>query len=326
MECNTIEQGCGEEPLLEVTKENSLTDSTTKLGQIKNASLPSELKEPKQKNKLTIKHQMYKEPEKFEHLEEQTDKTDLEHPGNIGGVEKPAVEEEGRTVSQPESPPAEMREGRLEKADLSCVKGHIQASCSCVHMEVDTAERSVAEVHISASKQKWQAKNGRALDLNSDASSMELESLKSATSLSDAASTSDVLQSKSTSEIPTKCNELSNLTSENSSSPSIIHQQDTDLCRHLEEPCFSLASALKELHKLLISCKGECKVLTSEVSQLEMVCKEQVQQKGFSEDERKGLDPDGQQQSSSSFNVRSEGGKKERSQPCNSGKIGRAHV
>lgn len=319
MECNTIEQGCGEEPLLEVTKENSLTDSTTKLGQIKNASLPSELKEPKQKNKLTIKHQMYKEPEKFEHLEEQTDKTDLEHPGNIGGVEKPAVEEEGRTVSQPESPPAEMREGRLEKADLSCVKGHIQASCSCVHMEVDTAERSVAEVHISASKQKWQAKNGRALDLNSDASSMELESLKSATSLSDAASTSDVLQSKSTSEIPTKCNELSNLTSENSSSPSIIHQQDTDLCRHLEEPCFSLASALKELHKLLISCKGECKVLTSEVSQLEMVCKEQVQQKGFSEDERKGLDPDGQQQSSSSFNVRSEGGKKERSQPCNSG-------
>ena len=53
-----------------MTKENSLTDSTTKLGQIKNASLPSELKEPKQKNKLTVKYQMYKEPEKFEHLEE----------------------------------------------------------------------------------------------------------------------------------------------------------------------------------------------------------------------------------------------------------------
>ncbi|POI33011.1 hypothetical protein CIB84_003237 [Bambusicola thoracicus] len=319
MKCNTAEQGCGEEPLLEVTKENSLTDSTTKLGQIKNASLPSELKEPKQKNKLAINHQMCKEPEKFEHLERQTDKTDPEHPGNVGGVEKPVVEEEGRTVSQPESPPAEMREGILEKADLFCVKGRIQASCSCVHMEVDTAECSVAEVHISASKQNWQAKNGRASDLNSDASSMELESLKSATSLSDAASTSDVLQSKSTSEIPTKCNELSNLTAENSSSPSIIHQQDTDLCRHLEEPCFSLASALKELHKLLISCKGECKVLTSEVSQLEMVRKEQVQQKGFSEDEQKGLDPDGQQQSSSSFNVRSEGGKTERSLPCNSG-------
>uniref|UniRef100_A0A8C9FMX3 Regulator of solute carriers 1 n=1 Tax=Pavo cristatus TaxID=9049 RepID=A0A8C9FMX3_PAVCR len=314
MECNTIEQDCGEEPLLEVTKENSLTDSTTKLGQIKDASLPSELKEPKQKNELAINHQMCKEPEKFEHLEKQTDKTDPEHPGNIGGVEKPVVEEEGHIVSQPESPPAEMREGRLVKADLSCEKGHIQASCSCVHMEVDTAEHSVAEVHISASKQKWQAKNGRASDLSSDASSMEVESLQSATSLSDAVSTSHVLPSKSISEIPMKCNESSNLTAENSSSPSIIHQQDTDL----EEPCFSLASALKELHKLLISCKGECKLLASEVSQLEMVHKEQVQQMGFSEDEWKGSDPDGQQQSSSSFNVRSEGGKAEGSQPCDS--------
>ncbi|XP_031412533.1 regulatory solute carrier protein family 1 member 1 isoform X3 [Meleagris gallopavo] len=318
MECNTIEQGCGEEPLLKVTKENSLTDSTTKLGQIKDASLPSELKEPKQKNKFAINHQMCKEPEKFEHLEKQTDKTDPEHPGNIGGVEKPVVEEEGRTASQPGSPPAEMREGRLEKADLSCVKGRIQTSCSCVHMEVDTTEHSVAEVHTSASKQKWQAENGRASDLNSDAYSMEVESLKSATSLSDAVSTSDVLQSKSTSEIPTKCNELSNLTAEHSSSPSVIHQQDTDLGRHLEEPCFSLASALKELHKLLISCKGECKLLASEVSQLEMVHKEQVQQKGFSEDEWKVSDPNGQQQSSSSFNVRYEGGKAEGSQPCDS--------
>ncbi|XP_031463845.1 regulatory solute carrier protein family 1 member 1 isoform X1 [Phasianus colchicus] len=319
MECNTIEQGCGEEPLLKMTKENSLTDSTTKLGQIKGASLPSELKEPKLKNELAINHQMCKEPEKFEHLEKQTDKTDPEHPGNIGGVEKPVMEEEGRTASQPESLPAEMREGRLEKADLSCVKGHIQTSCSCVHMELDTAEHSVAEVHISASKQKWQAKNGRASDLNSDASSVEVESLKSATSPSDAVSTSDVLQSKSTSEIPTKCNELSNLTAEHSSSPSIIHQQDTDLGRHLEEPCFSLASALKELHKLLISCKGECKLLTSEVSQLEMVHKEQIQQKGFSEDEWKVSDPDGQQQSSSSFNVRYEGGKAEGSKPYDSG-------
>ncbi|OXB83878.1 UNVERIFIED_CONTAM: hypothetical protein H355_003090 [Colinus virginianus] len=159
-------------------------------------------------------------------------------------------------------------------------------------MEVDTAEHSVAEVHISASK-KWQAENGKASDLNSGACSVEVESLKSATSLSDPVSTSDKLQSKSTSEILTKCNELSSLTTENSSSPSIIHQQDTDLGRHLEEPCFSLASALKELHKLLINCKGECK-LASEVSQLEMVRKEQVQQKGFSEDEQKGSGLDGQ--------------------------------
>ncbi|XP_021272991.1 regulatory solute carrier protein family 1 member 1 isoform X1 [Numida meleagris] len=322
MECNTIEQGYGEEPLFEVTKENSLIDTTAKLRQIKDASLPSEQKEPKQKNELAIDHQICKEPEKFEHLEKQTDKTDPESPGNVGGVEKPVVEEEGCVASQPESPPANMREGRQEKADFSCVKGSIQvsASCSCVHMEVDTAEHSVAEVRISASKQKWQTKNGRASDLNSDASSMEVESLKSATSLSDPVSTSDVLQSKSASEIPTKCNELSSLTAENSSSPSIIQQQDTDLGRHLEEPCFSLASALKELHKLLmISCKGECKLLASEVSQLEMVHKEQVEQKGFSEDEQKGSDPDGQQQSSSSFNVRSEGRKAEGSKPCDSG-------
>lgn len=313
MECNTTEQDCGEEPLLEVTKENSLSDSTDELGQIKDASLPSELKDRKQK--LAINHQMLTEPEKFEHLEKQTDKTDPEHPGKIG-----EVEEEGHTASQPEIPPAEMREGSLEKADLPCVKEHnIQTSCSCVDMEVDTAEHSVAEVHISAIKQKWQVRNGRASDLNSGASSVEVESVKSATSPSDAVSTSDVLQSKSTGEIPQNCNELSNLTAENSSSPSIIHQQGTDLGRHLEEPCFSLASALKELHKLLISCKGECKLLTSEVSQLEMVHKEQVQRKGFSEDKQKGSDRDGQQQSSSSFNVRSEGGKAEGNQPCDSG-------
>ncbi|XP_072210485.1 regulatory solute carrier protein family 1 member 1 isoform X1 [Excalfactoria chinensis] len=312
MECNTTEQGCGEEPLLEVTKKNSLSDSTDELGQIKDAPLPSELKDRKQK--LAINHQMWTEPEKFEHLEKQTDKTDPEHPGKIGGVE-----EEGHTASQPEIPPAEMREGSLEKADLSCVKEHVKTSCSCVDMEVDTAEHSVAEVHISAMKQKWQVRNGRASDLNSGASSIEVESLKSATSPSDAVSTPDVLQSKSTGEIPQKCNELSNLTAENSSSPSIVYQQDTDLGRHLEEPCFSLASALKELHKLLISCKGECKLLTSEVSQLEMVHKEQVQWKGFSEDKWKGSDRDGQQQSSSSFNLRSEGGKAEGNQPCNSG-------
>ncbi|OXB52171.1 UNVERIFIED_CONTAM: hypothetical protein H355_002205, partial [Colinus virginianus] len=320
MECNAIEQGCGEKPLLEVTKENSLTDTTTTLGQIKDASLFSEQKEPKQKNKLAIDSQMCKEAEKLEHLEEQTDKTDPESPGNIVGVEKPVLEKEGSTASQPASPPVEMREGRLEEADLSCVKGSIQvsASCSCVHMEVDTAEHSVAEVHISASK-KWQAENGKASDLNSGACSVEVESLKSATSLSDPVSTSDVLQSKSTSEIPTKCNELSSLTAENSSSPSIIHQQDTDQGRHLEEPCFSLASALKELHKLLmINCKGECK-LTSEVSHLEMVYKEQVQQKGFPEDEQNGSGLDGQQQISSSFNMRSESGKAEGSQPCDSG-------
>ncbi|OXB70576.1 UNVERIFIED_CONTAM: hypothetical protein H355_014592 [Colinus virginianus] len=178
MECNAIEQDCGEEPLLEVTKEKSSTDAATKLGQIKDASLSSEQKEPNQKNQLAIDHQMCKAVEKFEHLEEQTDKTDPESRGNFVGVENPVLEEVGSTASQSASSPAEMREGRLEEADLSCVKGNIQVStsCSCVPMEVDAAEHSVAEVHISASK-KWQAENGKASDLNSGACSVEVESL-----------------------------------------------------------------------------------------------------------------------------------------------------
>nr|XP_009505615.1 PREDICTED: regulatory solute carrier protein family 1 member 1 [Phalacrocorax carbo] len=59
-------------------------------------------------------------------------------------------------------------------------------------------------------------------------------------------------ESKSTSEIPAKYNELSNSAAEDSSSPSSIHRLDTDPGGPSEEPCFSLASALKELHKLLI--------------------------------------------------------------------------
>lgn len=321
MECNAKEHGCGQEPPLEVTKENSLTN-TAKHGQIEDVSLSSEQEEQKQKNKLAIGHQTCKESEKPEQLEKQIDTTDPEVPCKVGGVEKPVVEEEGHTASQPENPPAETRGDGLEKADLPCMKGSIQlsASCSCIHMEVDVVERSVAEVHSSASKQKQQPENGSVSDLNSDASSMEVESLKSATSLSDPVSTPDVSQSKSTSEIPAKYNELSNETAEISSPPPSIHQPDTDPGRPVEEPCFSLATALKELHRLLIiSRKGECKLLASEVSQLEMVHKEQAQQKGFSEDEQKGLHPSGQEQSCSSFKGRSEGRKAEGNHPCDSG-------
>ncbi|NXK46889.1 RSCA1 protein, partial [Chauna torquata] len=322
MECNTKEQGHGQEPPLEVTKENSLTDTAAKHGQIKDVFLSSEQEEQKQKSELARDHQMCKEPEKFEHLEKETDTTDAEPPCSVGGVEKPVVEEEGHTASQPETPPAETRGDGLEKADLPCVKGNIQmsASCSCMHMEVDVVEQCVAEVHSSASKQKWQAENGGVSDLNSDASSMEVQSLKSAASLSDAVSTPGVSQLKSTSEIPAKYNELSNLTAENSSSSSSIHQPDMDPGRPLEEPCFSLASALKELHKLLIiSRKEECKLLASEVSKLEMVHTERAQQKGFSEDKQKGSDPDSQEQSCSSFQVRSEGRKAVGNQPGDSG-------
>ncbi|NXN42597.1 RSCA1 protein, partial [Rhinoptilus africanus] len=316
-ECNAKEQDHGQEHPLEVTKENCLADAATKHRQNKDRSLSSE-QDP-------IDHQTYKEPEK-EHPEKQTETTDPEPPCRVGGVEKLVVEE----ASQRANPPTETRGDGLEKANLSCAKGSIQmsASCSCVHMEafmeIDVAEQSVAEARSSTSEQKWQAENRSVPDLNSDTFSMEVESLKSASSLSDPPPAADVPQSKSTSEIPAEYNELSNLVAEDSSSPSSIQQLDTDPGRPSEEPSepsFSLASALKELHKLLIiSRKGECKILASEeVSQLEMVHREPAaQQKGLSEDEQKGSDPAGQEQSCSFSEVRSEGGRAEGKQPCSS--------
>ncbi|NWH46880.1 RSCA1 protein, partial [Fregata magnificens] len=319
-ECNAKEQDrCREHPV-EVRKENSLADTAAKHRQNKDARLSSD---QEQKHDLPIDHQMCNEPEK-EHLEEQTETTDPESPCHVGGVEKPVVEEAG----QPENPPMEMKGNGQEKAGLSCAKGSIQTSalCSRVHteafMEVDVVEQSVAEVQSSPSEQKRQAENRSVSDLNTDAFSMEVESLKSASSLSDPLSTGDVPQSKSTSEIPAKYNELSNLAAEDSSSPSSIHQLDMDPGRPSEEPCFSLASALKELHKLLIiSRKGECKILASEeVSQLEMVHKEPAApQKGLSEGEQKGSDPASQEQSCSFYKVRSEGGRAEGKQPCDPG-------
>ncbi|XP_035757705.1 protein DDI1 homolog 2 isoform X2 [Egretta garzetta] len=295
-EHNAKEQDRGQEHPLEVTKENSSADAAAK--QNREVCLFSE---QEQKHKLPIDHQTCKEPEK-EHLEEQTETSDPEPPCHVGGVEKPVVEE----ASQPENLPMEMKGDRQEKAGLPCAKGSIRvsASCSCTHtesfMEVDAVEQSVAEAHSSASEQKQQAENRSVSDLNSDAFSMEVESLRSASSLSDLLSTGDVPQSKSASEIPAKHNELSDWAAEDSSSSSSIHQLDVDPGRPSEEPCFSLASALKELHKLLIiSRKGECKAL--------------------SEDERKGSDPASQEQSCSFYKVRSEGGRAEEKQPCDSG-------
>ncbi|NXV51598.1 RSCA1 protein, partial [Uria aalge] len=318
-ECNAKEQDHGQEHPLEVTKENSLAGTATKDWQNKDICLSSE---QEQKHELPIDQQTCKEPEK-EHLEKQTETTDPEPPCRVGGVEKLVVEE----ASQRANPPPETRGDGLEKANLSCVKGSIQmsASRSCVHMEafmeVDVAEQSVAEARSSTSEQKWQAENRSVSDLNSDTCSMEVESLKSVSSLSDPLPTADVPQSKSTGEIPAKYNELSNLAAEDSSSPSSIHQLDTDPGRPSEEPCISLASALKELHKLLIiSRKGECKILASEeVSQLEMVHREPAaQRKGLSEDEQKGSDPARQEESCSFCEVRSESGRAEGKQPCGS--------
>ncbi|NXD01070.1 RSCA1 protein, partial [Certhia familiaris] len=316
-ECNSKGQDHGQEHPLEVTKVN-LDDTAAKHKQDKDVCLSSE---QGQKHELPTDHQMCKEPEK-EHLQEQTESTDPEPPCCVG-VEKPAVAE----AKQPENPPVEMRDG-LERAGLSCVKGSIQLSTSCSHlhveasMEVDAVEQAAAEAQSLAGQQKQQAENRQTSSLNSEAFSMEVELLKSLSSLSDPLPTSDVLQSKSTSESPAEYHELTNLAAD-SSSPSSTSQLDADPGRPSEEPCFPLASALKELHKLLvISRKGECKILASEeVSQLEMVHREPaVQQKGHPEGEQEGSDPASQGQSSSFAEARSEGGGAEGSQPCGSGR------
>ncbi|KFQ25671.1 Regulatory solute carrier protein family 1 member 1, partial [Merops nubicus] len=321
-ECNSKEQDCSQEHPWEATKENNLADTVAEHGQNKDVCLSSE-QEPK--HELPIDHQECKDPGK-EHLEEQAEPTDPGPPCHVDGVEKPAVGE----ASQPENPPSELRGDGKEKAGLSCVEGSIQvsASCSCVQteafMEVDVVEQSVAEAHSLEREQKWQAGNRSVVDPNSDTFSMEVESLKSAASLSDSLSTGDVLRSKSTSEIPAKYSELSHLVTEDISSPSSVHQLDTDPGRPSEEPCSSLASALKELHKLLIiSRKGECKILASEeVSQLELRAHREpaAQQKGLSEGQQKDSDPAGQEQSCSFCEVRSEGGRAEGKQPCGSGR------
>ncbi|NXI28310.1 RSCA1 protein, partial [Sterrhoptilus dennistouni] len=317
-ECYAKGQDHGQEHLLEVTKVN-LADTAARHRQDKDVCLSSE---QEQKYELPTDHRMCKEPEK-EHLEEQTETTDPELPCCGGRVEKPAVTE----AKQRENPPMEMREG-LERAGLSCVKGSIQLSASYSHvhmeasMEIDAVEQAAAEAQSSARQQKQQTENRRISNLNSEAFSMDVELLKSPSSLSDPLSTSDVLQSKSTSEIPAEYHELANLAAD-SSSPSSTQQLDMDPGRLSEEPCFPLASALKELHKLLvISQKGECKILASEeFSQLEMVHREPaVQQKGLPEGEQKGLDPASQEQSCSFAEVRSEGGEAEGSQPCDSGR------
>lgn len=316
-ECNK-EQDHGQEHPLEVTKVH-LDDAAAKHRQDKDVYLSSK---QEQNHELPTDHRMCKEPEK-EHLEEQTETTDPEPPCCVGGVEKPAVAE----AKQPENPPMEMRD-ELERAGLSCVKGSIQLSASFSHvhteavMEIDAGEQAAAEAQSSAGQQKQQTENRHISNLNSEALSMEVELLKSPSSLSDPLSTSDVLQSQSTGEIPAEYHESANLAAD-SSSPSSTQQLDMDAGKPSEEQCFPLASALKELHKLLvISRKGECKILASEeVSQLETVQREPaVQQKGLPEGEQKGLDPASQEQSCSFPEMRSEGGEAEGSQPCDSGR------
>ncbi|NXV72182.1 RSCA1 protein, partial [Atlantisia rogersi] len=325
-ECKAKEQDRGEEHPLEVTEGNSLADTAAKHGQNKDVCLSLEQAEQEQKHELHIDHQMCKEPEK-EHLKMQTETANPEPSCHVGGLEKPVVEE----ASQPENLPMETRGEGLEKAGLPCAKGssiQISAACSRVHteavMEIDVTEQPVAAAHSSASEQKQQAESKSMSGLSSGAVSMEVESLKSVSSLSDPFSTSNVLHSESISEIPVKY-ELPDLAAVDSSSSSSIHQLDTDPGRPSEEPCFSLASALKELHKLLvISQKGECKSFASEeISQLEMVHREPAAQQGH---EQQGSDSACQEQQCSIYEMRSEGGRAEEKQPRGSGNIGAGSV
>ncbi|NWR62886.1 RSCA1 protein, partial [Bucorvus abyssinicus] len=315
--CNAKEQGCGQEPPLEVTEENSLADTAAEHGLNGDVRLSAE---QEQKQELPIDHRMYKELGK-EHLEEQSEATDPEPACHVGGGEKPVVGE----TSQPENPPTPTRGDGQEQARLACTEGSIQmsASRSCTQveafMEIEVVEQPAAE---AAGEQSRQAESTSVCDLNLASFSMDVELLRSVSSLSDPLSTTDVLPSKSTSEIPAGCNELSQLAAEDSSIPSSNCQLDTDPGRPSEEPCPSLASALKELHKLLIvSRKGECKVFASEeVSQLDMVHQEPAaQQKGLSEGEQEGSDPTSPEQSCSFCEVRCEGGRAEGKQLCDSG-------
>ncbi|NWJ08109.1 RSCA1 protein, partial [Crypturellus undulatus] len=306
-ECNAKEQGHGQEPLLEITQGNSLADTAAKHEQ--NKEVPEQ---KEQKNQLSGDYQICKEPVN-EHLEKQNETTDSECPCSVGGVGKPAVEEKYKDIHL-ENSPAEMRGNGLEKAGVFCMKERIQMLASCgrghmeIFMEIDEAEKSLAGAHSSATKQEWQAENGSVSDVSLDPPSMEVESLKSDSSLNDPVSICDVVKSEDTNEISAKY-ELPDLTSENSSFPSSVHQLDTDPGASSEESYFSLASALKELHKLLIiNRKGDCKILTSEeVSRLEMTYKEQANQEGLPEDKHNDVDPDSQEQSCSFSKESSEG-------------------
>ncbi|NWY05479.1 RSCA1 protein, partial [Nothoprocta ornata] len=306
-ECNAKERGHGQEPPLEVTPGNSLADTAAKHRQNKEVPEQEELK-----NQLPGDYQMCREP-LSEHLEKQNETTDPGRPCSAAGVEKPAVEEEHCKDIHAENPPAETRGNGLGKAGVSCVKGRIPmlASCSRMHaevfMEVDVAEKSLVEVHSSASKE-WQAESGGVSDVSLDPPAMEVESMKSDSSLNDLVAVCDVLQSGDTDEISAEC-ESPNSTSENSSFPSSIPQLDINPGASSEESCFSLASALKELHKLLIiNRQGDCKILASEeVSQLEVVHKEQANQEGFPQDQHEDVDPARQEQSCSFSTESSEG-------------------
>ncbi|XP_067422365.1 protein DDI1 homolog 2 isoform X1 [Emydura macquarii macquarii] len=309
MKYNAKGQACGLESPIEMTRDSSLSDSTSKQGQqaVLDVPLPSEQLELNQMNEFPLDLQTYKEPVSEQCLDKQNEPTEPEHPCNVSGLELPAVGKQGLTNIQPESPVDSLPERRgngLEKIGLSCGKENIpmSASCGCTHteifMETDVAEQSGITVHSSSRKQDAQAKNIGGSFQNLD-SLMEVESSKHDSSLSvfssNPVSTSDLLQPESNVEMTGICTALPNLSAENSSSSSGIHQLNNDTAASTEEPCLSLTAALKELHELLvINREGDSLIFMSEedVCQPETVLEEQMECQELSDDEHESGDPE----------------------------------
>ncbi|XP_074790079.1 protein DDI1 homolog 2 isoform X2 [Natator depressus] len=307
---NAKELAHGLESPMEVTREGSLSDTTSKHGQqaVLDVSLPSEPLELNQMNEFPLDLQTYKEPVSERCLGKQNEPTEPEYPCNVSGLELPAVGEQGLTNIQPELPvdsPAERRESGLEKIELSCGNDNIpmSASCGCTHtetfMETDVAEQSVITGHNLSRKQNAQAKNIGGSCLNVDCSLMQIESAKHDSSFSvfssNPVSTSDLLQPETNVEMTAICTELPNLSAEDSSSSPDIRQVNGDTAASTEEPCLSLTAALKELHELLvINSKGDSVIFMSEedTGQPETVLEEQMECKELSDDEHESVDPE----------------------------------
>uniref|UniRef100_A0A8C8SFE7 Regulator of solute carriers 1 n=1 Tax=Pelusios castaneus TaxID=367368 RepID=A0A8C8SFE7_9SAUR len=288
MKYNANGQAGGLESPMEMTREGNLSDIISKHGQqaVLDVPLPIEHLELNQMNEFPLDLQTYKEPVSEGCLIKQNEPTEPEHPCNVNDLEIPAMEKQSLTDIQPESPGdsfAERRGNGLEKIGLLCGKENVlmSTSCDCTHteilMETNVAEQTVVTVHSSSNKQKTQAKN-------LDSSLMELESSKHDSSLSvfssNLVSTRDLPQPESNVEMTGIHTALPNLSTENSSSSSGIHQLNNDTAASTEEPCLSLTAALKELHELLvINRKGESIIFMSEedVSQPETVLEEQME-------------------------------------------------
>ncbi|XP_053864988.1 protein DDI1 homolog 2 isoform X1 [Malaclemys terrapin pileata] len=321
MKYNIKEQAHGLESPMEVTREGSLADTTSKHGQqaVLDVPLPSEQLELNQMNEFPLDLRTYKEPVSEQCLDKQNEPTEPDHPCNVSALELPAVGEQGLTNIQPESPIdslTERRKSGRENIELSCGKESIPMSASrgCtpteIFMETDVAEQSVITVHSLSSKQNAQAKNIGGSVLNLDCSLMQMESSKHDPSVSvfssNPVSTSDLLQPETSVEMTAVCTELPNLSAENSSSSSDIHQLNGDTAASTEEPSLSLTAALKELHELLvINSKGDSVIFMSEedTDQPETVLEEQMECKELSDDEHASVGPESGDLNSSSHMV-----------------------